>query len=54
MNLLEPFEGDVGDALKFGSLGFIQNPLRVYGCGFVRILKKVNIFCVALRLTVVI
>lgn len=49
-----PFDGDVGDALKFGSLGFVQNPQRVYGRGFVRILNKVDIFCVALRLTVVI
>lgn len=58
----EPFEGGGRDALKFGSLGFIQDPLIVYGRGFVWILKKktnktkkeTNIFCLALQLTVVV
>lgn len=59
----EPFEGGGGDALKFGSLGFIQDPLIVYGHGFVWIKKKnkkqnkqnkKNIFCVAHQLTVVV
>lgn len=33
----EPFEGGDRDALKFRSLGFIQDHLIVYGRGFVRI-----------------
>lgn len=50
------FEGGGSFALKFGSLGFIQDPLIVYGRGFVQIEKKQkqNIFCIALQLTVVV